>query len=160
MAQERAAFFVDGSNWYHGCAGLGLRNLGWLDFARVCEKLAGRREWICTRYYVGRVPNRGNTQLATDQVRFLGRIRALDACISVHLGRLESRSVRNEAAAEFRRYLGNLPVRIDATVYRDLVRIANVHPRSTVMVEKAVDVQIAVDMVVMAERDWFDGMFS
>ena len=37
--------------------------------------------------------------------------------------------------------------------------IAQVHRTNTVMVEKAVDVMLAVDLVVLAERDEFDAAY-
>jgi uncharacterized LabA/DUF88 family protein len=49
-----------------------------------------------------------------------------------------------------------LSTRIDQQVYRDLYDIARRNMRATAYVEKAVDVFLAVDMVVMAERDEFD----
>jgi uncharacterized LabA/DUF88 family protein len=159
MRADRAAFFVDGSNWYHGCASLGLRRLGQLNFARLCQRLARNRRWIATRYYVGLVPRTGDTRLASEQQRFLARLRTQDARISVHLGRLEPRHVANETAAELKRYLAGLEVRIDPRVYGDLFHLAEAHARVTVMVEKAVDVQIAVDLVSMADRDAFDAAF-
>ena len=55
-----------------------------------------------------------------------------------------------------RRYLGALRVRIDPSVYHDLLELAKTYSVERVMVEKAVDVQIAVDMVVMAERNQYD----
>ncbi len=156
MASNRAVFFVDGSNWYHGCKAIGIGGAGFPNFARLSQKLAGRRDWIATRYYLGEVPTTGNLRLASDQQRFLAFLRALDPRISTHLGRLEPRSTRNNASSEIKHYLANLKVRIDPGVHRDLLRIANLHAVSTVLVEKAVDVQIAVDMVVMAERDQYD----
>jgi uncharacterized LabA/DUF88 family protein len=153
---DRSVFFVDGNNWYHGCAALGLRGLGRLDFARICRRLAGHREWTGCRYYVGRVPHSGDPRLAKEQQRFLATLKAQDPRISIHLGRLEPRPARSPVAHAIRRYLGGLTVRIDPTVYRELVRLADTHAHATVMVEKAVDVQIAVDMVVMAERDRYD----
>lgn len=159
MRADRAAFFVDGSNWYHGCLSLGLRRLGRLNFARLSLRLAEHRRWIATRYYVGLVPRSGDTSLAADQQRFLDRLRAQDPRISVHPGRLEPRRVANEAAVELKRYLASLKVRIDAGVYADLIRLAETHARITVMVEKAVDVQIAIDLVSMADRDGFDTAF-
>jgi uncharacterized LabA/DUF88 family protein len=153
---DRAVFFVDGNNWYHGCIGLGLGDLGRLNYPRVCQKLAGPRQWVSTRYYIGRVPQIGNVQLASDQQRFLAAIQSQDSRISVHLGRLEPRHVTNEAALEMKRYLANLKVRIDSSVFRDLIRLADEHVQTTVMVEKAVDVQIAIDMVILAEHDLYD----
>jgi len=153
---ERAVVFVDGSNWYFGCAALGLRNLGRMDFARISRKLVQHRTWSATRYYVGEVPMTGKTELAAAQQRFLAFLRSCDRRISVHLGRLERRESRNEVAAAILRYLGSLRTRIEPSIYHDLVAVAKAHSVARVMVEKAVDVQIAVDMVVMAERDEYD----
>jgi len=152
----RAVFFVDGSNFYHGCEKLRLSSLGRLNFAKVCAKLAGPRQWIATRYYVGRVPPTGNLALSVDQKKFLGFLTSCDPRISVHLGRIEPRPAKSAAAQELGRYLANLRVRIDRSVYRDLVAISQRYAMTSVMVEKAVDVKIAVDMVVMAGRSEYD----
>jgi uncharacterized LabA/DUF88 family protein len=81
---------------------------------------------------------------------------ARDARISVHYGRLEERPVKNELAKELKHYLGSLPVRIDAAVYRDLIALAQRHETAKVVVEKAVDVMLAVDLVRMAVQDEYD----
>jgi uncharacterized LabA/DUF88 family protein len=94
-----------------------------------------------------------------NQERFLAALCGQDPRISVHLGRIEPRPVVNEAAMELKRYLSSLRIRIAPAVYRDLMRIAEAHDRSVVMVEKAVDVQIAVDIVTLAERDAYDTAF-
>lgn len=54
---------------------------------------------------------------------------------------------------------GSCPARLDAGVFHDLLALARRHQRATVMIEKAVDVMLAVDMVVMAERDEFDAAY-
>lgn len=159
MSLERIGFFVDGSNWYHACVAIGLRGLSRLNFPRMFAALAGRSAWTFARYYVGRVTRSGGHQRALNQECFLDALRAQDPRISVHLGRIESRPVVNEAAIELKRYLSSLRVRIAPSVYRDLLRIAEAHDRSVVMVEKAVDVQIAVDIVTLAERDAYDTAF-
>jgi uncharacterized LabA/DUF88 family protein len=53
-------------------------------------------------------------------------------------------------------YLAGLKIRIDKRVYHDLVALARTHEKAQVFVEKAVDVQIAVDLVQMAIADQFD----
>lgn len=156
---DRALLFFDGNNWYHSLRDAGVRKIGSLDYKRISEKVVGPREWIGTRYYVGRVPQTGNREIYSGQRRFLDSLRSCDKKISVHLGRLESRQVSNDAADEMKRYLAELEVRIDESVYRDLVAIASKHSSATVLVEKAVDVMIAVDMVIMAERDEFDAAY-
>ncbi len=152
----RAILFVDGSNWYHGCKAIGLRGIGHTNFFKVAHKLLGPRDRIATRYYVGRVPSTGNLDLARQQQAFLGYQQSLDRRFSIHFGRIETRPLENFAAKELRRYLAELPVRIDPVVYAKLSDIANRYAVVDVMVEKAVDVQIATDMVLMAERDEYD----
>ena len=97
---DRAVFFVDGSNFYHGCEKLPLSNLGRLNFAKVCTKLVGPRQWTATRYYVGQVPPTGNLALSADQKKFFGFLTSCDPRISVHLGRIEQRRAKSEAAEE------------------------------------------------------------
>jgi uncharacterized LabA/DUF88 family protein len=52
-----------------------------------------------------------------------------------------------------------MPVRIDRTVYQELLALAHRHRVATVIVEKAVDVMLAVDMVLMAGRNEFDAAY-
>ena len=151
--------FVDGSNWYHSLRKLGLTGLGRLDYALISNKLGGSRDWIATRYYVGRVRQTGNLRLYASQRRFLAALTGTDHRISYHLGRLEPRSVKNAAAAELKQYLNQLPIQVDRGVYRNLMDLANRHAKTQVMVEKAVDVMLAVDLVVMAERDEYDAAY-
>jgi uncharacterized LabA/DUF88 family protein len=156
MAAERATIFVDGNNFYHGLKRSGATGLGNLDFARIALKLCGPRTWVELRYYVGQIPQTGNTQLYADQRSFVARQQKRDARISFHFGRLEPRKGTNEAAEELSRYLAGLKVRLDPDVYRDLSDLARQHRNTSVMVEKAVDVMLAVDLVILAEQDKFD----
>lgn len=153
---DRALVFVDGNNWYHSLKGAGVQGQGALDYAKISAKLAGPRNWAGTRYYIGQVSQTGNTQLYAEQRRFLARLTQRDPRISVHLGRIEERRVENDVARELLQYLSNLPVRIDPAVYKDLVALGTKHRRTRIMVEKAVDVMLAVDLVVMAERNEYD----
>lgn len=156
---DRAVLFIDGNNWYHALRDHGVINQKRLDYARISEKLTGPRDWLGTRYYVGRVQQPGNTRLYAEQRQFLAQLEQTDGRISTHLGRLEQRPDDNPAARELLSYLANLPRRIDSDVYRGLMRIATGHRRQTVTIEKAVDVMLAVDLVVMAERDEFDAAY-
>lgn len=156
---DRAVLFIDGNNWYHSLSELGVRDLGRLDYAKISEKLVGPREWLGTRYYIGKVQQAKNPRLYADQRRFLSGLRGTDPRISVYLGRLEGRTVKNEAALELRKYLSELAVRIDMGAFRDLMEIATRHASSEVVVEKAVDVMLAVDLVSMAHRDEFDAAY-
>ena len=156
---SRAIVFIDGNNWYHSLRDLGLERLGRLDYGKISRKLVGPRDWVETRYYIGQVPQTGNAFLCAAQRRFLASLCATDRRISAHLGRLEVRPVDDPAANELLRYLATLRTRIDPGVYHDLIRIGNSHQKATALVEKAVDVMLAVDMVVMAVRGQFDAAY-
>ncbi len=153
---RRAVVFIDGNNWYHFLKGIHLSVPGDLDYAKISRKLIGSREWLETRYYIGRLPQQGSAKLYAEQRRFLARLIAQDHRITTHLGRLERRPIDDPAAKILATYLAQLKTRIDEEVYRDLVEIARSHRKATALVEKAVDVMIAVDMVVLSERDVFD----
>jgi len=75
------------------------------------------------------------------------------------LGRIEPRPAQNDAARELRQYLHWLDVRIDSEVFRQLVDIAKKYESVVAWVEKAVDVQIAVDMVTMATRNEYEAAY-
>lgn len=156
----RACLFIDGSNWYHSLKNLGLSDLGRLDYAKISAKLLGPRDWVGTRYYIGQVRQLpGSTRLYADQRQFLASLQATDHRISVHLGRLETRPAKNEAAKELLQYLNALPTRIDKAVFHALIDIARRHTNTEAIVEKGVDVMLAVDLVVMAERDQYDAAY-
>lgn len=156
---DRAVLFVDGNNWYHSLRDIGLSDLGRLNYAAVSRKLIGPRDWSATRYYIGQVQQHGNTRLYAEQRSFVAKLQATDHRITVHFGRLERRTARSEAAEELLRYLNAMPVRIDKEVYQYLLALAHRHRVASVIVDKAVDVMLAVDMVVMAERDQFDAAY-
>lgn len=156
---DRAVVFIDGNNWYHSIKGIRVAEIGRLDYGKISRKLVGPRDWIATRYYIGRLPQTGDKTLYAAQRRFLASIRATDTRISTHLGRLEKRPIDDPAARELRSYLANLRTRIDPLVYHDLIRIAKNHRKTTTLVEKAVDVMLAVDMVAMAERNEYDAAY-
>jgi uncharacterized LabA/DUF88 family protein len=156
---DRAILFIDGNNWYHSLRDASVVDLGRLDYAKISEKLVGSREWLGTRYYIGRVPQSGDPTLYADQRRFLSFLESTDSRISIYPGRLERRPFDDPAADELGRYLASLKTKIDRGVFQDLMAIAQRHKKTTVMVEKAVDVALAVDMVVMAERDEFDAAY-
>jgi uncharacterized LabA/DUF88 family protein len=156
---DRAVLFVDGNNWYHGLKEIGVWDQRTLDFAKISQKLAGPRRWYGTRYYIGRVRQNDSAKLYAAQREFLAALQATDRRISVHLGRLEPRPARNEMAKELLRYLAELQIRLPETVYQDLVAMGRRHETMTVMVEKAVDVHLAVDMVAMAQRSEYDAAY-
>ena len=148
--------FVDGNNCWHALHDLGLGNLGQLNYAKITAKLIGPRDWIGTRYYVGQVKNTGNGWAYNQQRLFVNFLLKCEPRISIHFGRLETQTVANEAAKNLKRYMADLTVRIDPAVYRDLVALGNANEFTEVRQEKAVDVALAVDMVMMAQRDEYD----
>lgn len=153
----RAVFFIDGSNWYHSLKEIGLSELQRLDYPRMFGKLAGpARSWTEARYYIPDVGIIGSAELLNEQRDFLKQLQAQDERITVQLGRLEPRIAKSEAAKDLLHYLGNLKIRIDGVVFRDLVAIGRAHEHARVFVEKAVDVQLAVDMVQMAIEDRYE----
>ena len=160
LVPERAVLFIDGNNWYHGLRGIGLTDLGRLDYAMISRKLIGpARRWEGTRYYIGQVNQAEAAAQYAAQRRFLAELAATDARITHHLGRLETRVVENEAAEELLKLLNSLPARIDPRIYKDLFALAHRHRRVVVKVEKAVDVQIAVDMVSLARQGVYDAAY-
>jgi uncharacterized LabA/DUF88 family protein len=157
---DRAILFIDGNNWYHGLKEIGVKSLATLDYRRISEKLVGPRSWEGTRYYIGRLKQHHNPSDYAAQRRFLSRLVKDDPKRnSYYLGRLEMRETANEAAKELLQYLAQLPTRIDKQVYQQLVAIGRKHRRAKFLVEKAVDVNLAVDMVMMAKEDDYDAAY-
>jgi uncharacterized LabA/DUF88 family protein len=152
---DRAILFVDGNNFYHGLKTAGVHNQGQLDFAKIARKVLGPRQWDGLRYYVGQVRQTEDHLLYAQQRAFMARQRGLDGRISFHMGRLEHKPAKDGCASELADYLSRLHVTIDATVRAALVDIAKRH-KGTVIVEKAVDVMLAVDLVILAERNEYD----
>jgi uncharacterized LabA/DUF88 family protein len=156
---DRAVVFIDGNNWYHALLHANVHDRARLDYRKISEKLVGPREWIETRYYIGQVNQKFNASLYSQQRSFLASLRSADSRISVHLGRIEPRTVSNDAAKDLREYLSKLTTRIDSAVFADLNEIARRHVDTTVFVEKAVDVFLAVDFVTMAINDAYDAAY-
>ncbi|MDX2206075.1 MAG: NYN domain-containing protein [Gemmatimonadales bacterium] len=130
-----------------------------MSYPKLAAKLLGPRSLTGIRYYIGLVKQQGNSELYAAQRKFVDALRASDPRISVHFGRLEPRPAPNPVAKELRQLLSTLPVRLDPVVYRALSDLASRNANPTVFVEKAVDVMLAVDMVVMAERNEFDSAY-
>jgi uncharacterized LabA/DUF88 family protein len=156
---DRAVVFVDGSNWYFSLKEAGISIPGDVALGKVSRKLVGAaREWVGTRYYTGRV----NQQEAPDgyakQRRFLSRL-LQDPKISAHFGRLETRPASNDLAEELSQYMAGLRMRIDMTVFQNLVKMAQRHRKVMVTQEKAVDVMLSVDLVLMGHRNEYDAAY-
>jgi uncharacterized LabA/DUF88 family protein len=153
---ERAVVFIDANNCYHAMKAKGVGKLGSLNYAKISEKLVGARDWRGTRFYVGQVKNEGNTALYNEQRSFIAWLQSCDSRISVHFGRLEAHTEPNALARRLKRYLADTKVRIDKEVFRDLVAMGNAYEYTKIVQEKAVDVALAVDLVMMAQRDEYD----
>jgi uncharacterized LabA/DUF88 family protein len=157
---DRAVLFIDGNNWYHHLTRSRISGLLRLDYAKISEKLVGpARQWIGTRYYIGQVDQRQGAQVYADQRKFLDALKKTDSRISVHLGRIEPRETESEAATQLLRYMSALKTKIDPQIFRDLVDLGKRHEKPLVWVEKAVDVHLAVDLVVMAIGNEYDAAY-
>lgn len=71
---DRALVFIDGNNWYHYLKQVGVEDRFQLDYAKISKKLLGPREWVGTRYYIGRVDQRQGAILYADQRRFVASL--------------------------------------------------------------------------------------
>lgn len=156
---DRAVIFIDGNNWYHGLCNVAVADRGRLDYKKISEKLVGPRIWLETRYYIGQINQKHNSVLYAQQRSFLARLKSTDPRISVHLGRIEPHIASSEAAVELNAYLLQMQGKLDSVVFADLSNIATRHAQSTVFVEKAVDVFLAVDLVTMAINDRYDAAY-
>ncbi len=158
MPEDRGLVFIDGNNWFHGLVGIGIQNKLALDYAKISKKLLGpSRQWIGTRYYIGRVSSTSPSY--ADQRKLEDRLSKTDPRITMHFGRVEAHLVENEAAREILNYLYGLSTKIDSRTFHELIALAKKHAETLVWKEKAVDVQLAVDMVVMATRNEFDAAY-
>jgi len=142
-APDRAIVFIDGNNWYHCLKEASVADKFRLDYKKISEKLLGPRNWIGTRYYIGRVDSRQAATVYADQRRFINALEKTDPRITVHLGRIEPRVVESEAASELLQYVHGLKMKIDTRVFTELVALTKRHEQALVWVEKAVDVQLA-----------------
>ena len=155
---KRAIVFIDGSNFYHSMRKIGLLTSGAnFDYEALSRKLVGTRTWVETRYYIGRVQQKGDLTRYQKQREFLAHLEQLNK-IKVFLGRVEMRPAKS-AGKKLQRWLNALPHRegVDLSPYLvdELNRIAH-SAGSPIWIEKMVDVMIATDMVSMAFEDQYD----
>jgi uncharacterized LabA/DUF88 family protein len=157
---DRAVLFIDGNNWYHYLKSSGITDLFHLDYAKISQKLIGpSRDWAGTRYYIGQVDQRQGAKVYADQRKFTDALKKTDSRITVHFGRIEPRETESEAAKELLGYMHALKTKIDPQVFKDLIDLGKRHEKTVVWVEKAVDVHLAVDLVVMAMRNEYDAAY-
>ncbi len=145
---------MDGSNFYFQLRHIGIVP-GDLDCARFTTHFVMGREWVETRLYVGSVDPAGG-RLYTDQQNFLKRFRQSDPRNTVVLSQVRRHFETNPLAVEHLTYLANLPVRIDAVVYRELVKRISARRRVPVFKEKGVDVAPGCDAVRYAMENRYE----
>ena len=153
--KAKAIIFIDGSNFYHGMKEKQLSSMD-LDYAKFSRKLVLDRQWIETRYYVGRVKQEGDVTAYQKQQKFLHRLQNFEN-VNYFLGRLERRQMKG-SGKKLKGWLDALPNRPDVSIAPEIVeelrRVASIG--SVTWVEKAVDVMIATDMVSMAYENKYD----
>src|SRR4030095_3113324 len=132
---DRALLFIDGNNWYHACRAEGVTDLFALDYAAVSRKLAGPRQWVGTRYYIGALKQHHPGY--REQRQFLARIQNRDSRIQVRLGRIEERPKENELSAALLNYLATTPHNLEPQVRQQLQDLANQHRQVSFLKEKA-----------------------
>jgi uncharacterized LabA/DUF88 family protein len=155
----RAILFIDGSNWYHSLKRHDIGAPGELDYAKISRKLAGTREWIETRYYIGALNQTANPVAYADQRRFLSRLQNTDQRMRILLGRLEPRPEPNPLAAELHRWIDSGPQDLGPEARAWLQTHANAHTNVRILKEKAVDIMLAVDLIRLAMEDRYDAAY-
>lgn len=109
---ERAAVFVDGSNFYNACVHQPKRDAGLLsaadyydlDFMALARKLAGDgRKVVSARYYVGRLKQESAPFLHAQQQRLIDNLKK-DGVVFVP-GRVVKRAKRDRSAENLGRIL-------------------------------------------------------
>ena len=155
MKKERAIVFIDGNNFYHGMRSLRLPSAD-LHYDKFSEKLTQERQWLETRYYIGRVRQEGDLTRYANQRKFFLKLEQFNR-VRYFCGRVEARPA-DRAAKRLSRWLNALPRRTDISVSGKVISELQtlVDNMSVQYVEKAVDVMIATDMVAMAHKNEYD----
>jgi len=151
--------FIDGNNWYHGLERIGETGQRRLNYAKLSLKLCGPRDWVATRYYVGRLSQTGNARLYAEQRSFVDDLLKTDKRITVHFGRIEQHPTENLLAERILTYLADLRTGIEASVRHRLQAMAETHRKLPTYVEKATDVHLATDVVGMALKNEYDAAY-
>ena len=155
---ERAVIFIDGNNLYHGVDRLGIGQSSMdINYDRLSEKLVDGRKWTGTRFYIGKVPKEYNLEAHRNQLQLISDFEKCDR-IQHYFGRLEKRRVHDSVSKHIKKWLNNLPGRDNISVNDNaIVELRQIiDHQKTWLVEKAVDVMIATDMVSMAYEDKYD----
>lgn len=153
---DRAAIFIDGSNWYHSLGENGVQHRIDLDYATISEKLVQNRQWVSTRYYLGPMKQDWDRETYAFQQKFLRSMQGDDERISFHPGRLELRPQENRLSTKLKAYLAENTDEVSSSAFDTLRELAEDHSDVYVRKEKEVDVKLAVDMYRMAVEDKYD----
>ncbi len=138
---------------------LGLSANG-LNYSKFSQKHVKDREWIETRFYIGKL-KQGHDQetqkLYAGQRKFLLMLEKQKK-VKICLGRMEHHFAKNTANG-LDSWLDNIPKfkereAVPSWAKQKLRNIAD--KEISVWTEKAVDVNIAIDMVSMAHEDKYD----
>ncbi len=152
---DRAILFIDGNNWYHSLENSGIAQN--LSYKAISEKLTRPRQWVGTRYYIGKLaPNAPDYK---QQKRFTDGLRQEDKRITVHFGRIEKRERRNPLVDPLLHLIGAWDEKLDREFRTELVKLIDKYRWISQYKEKAVDVMLAVDMVTMAHDDQYDAAY-
>ena len=151
IAPEKAVVFIDGNNFYHAVKKIGLSSVD-LNYEAMSKKLVKDREWVETRYYVGKVRQEGDLTLYAQQRQFVSRLESFNRVRCI-FGRIEKNPVR--LPKKLRQWIDNMPENLPEEIRTEMRSLRE----SVVWVEKAVDVQIAVDMIAMAQRGEYDAAY-
>jgi uncharacterized LabA/DUF88 family protein len=127
--KRKAVVFIDGSNLYKSMIEAGLRK-GRIDFAAFSRKLVLDRNWVGTYFYTAPVHPQEKPKMAKRQQRFFSALRRTKG-INLKLGVLVQRFETCDYCKS----------------------------ETRVMVEKGVDVLIAVDMIAKALGDAYDDAY-
>lgn len=120
LTNHRAAFFVDGNNFYHACVNvapdgtklMSARDHDDIDFRKLAEHLAGPdREVVSIQYYIGELDKDGNNKEQYDRQQRLFSELEKDGVI-VCGGRMVKRPIKNKPGAALSKLLSTEAFRI------------------------------------------------
>jgi uncharacterized LabA/DUF88 family protein len=153
---ERAAFFIDGNNFYHSLHHNKIQNINQINHKHVCQKLAMSRQITYIGYYIGALssdsPHYGNQRKLFSTLEENG--------ITVVKGRIEKRNQStdklNAVDDLYDWFQKNVGDKIPLSLYNIAKEKISKLKKEKVWVEKAVDVHLAIDLVSQAHKNAFD----
>jgi len=143
IKKERAAIFIDGSNFYHGlkiCIG----NTK-VDFSKFSQLLCGSRELVRAYYYNAPVNQQAFPDIYKDQQKFFGSLKTVPYFV-LKLGRLEKRTVKVDKENLIKTF-GDDVAKLILEKWGEVI---------TTYVEKGVDIDLAADMLRLAYNNAYD----